>query len=704
VAHDTETPKDGDLQRYLRTLLERRWAMVFAFAVGAVSYVWWAVHQVRLYQSTATVIVESQPPQVFGAEVRDVVQIGPGQGYYMQDYIQTQRRVLTSDSLVRRVIDRLNLQDDREFWGGVPPQPIERQVYTFASTLTADALLDTQIIAVKFVHRDPRQAKRAVDAVVDEYIESNLQLRDVSNTNASRFLAGEADQLRHGVAAAEMALFEFKRKNDLLSVGIEDRVNNVTRTIDKLTDALTDARLRKGQRQTEADGLAKLLDVDPVGLTSGSGSDALGTLKRDVVDEERKLSELKARYHEEHPLVKQQAAKVTSVQAALHHEIALQLRGAGALADQAADQEHKIAAQLDLAKQEGARVTRLEIEYAKLKREADALSKQYQLVQNRDKETELASQVKVNNLRVMDYARIPTIPVSPHLQRAAVTTLLLSLICGMVLAFLLDALDRSIKTRVDVETKLGMPFLGMLPRLANLKSDMVVAEEPTSQMAEQARLIRTNLMFAGINRQLKRLLFTSALPREGKTLSSVSIASALAQAGQRVLIVDADLRRPRLHSALKLDGTVGVTNVLLGSVPLDKAIVPTIVPNLSALFCGPVPPSPAELVEGNQFRELLEQCSEKFDRVIIDSPPAIPVSDPAILSGLCDGVVLVVRSGKTPHEQAARAARTLSNMSARILGVVLNDVDAVAGGYGYGYGYGYGAKKYGRSRRERKRA
>jgi len=209
-------------------------------------------------------------------------------------------------------------------------------------------------------------------------------------------------------------------------------------------------------------------------------------------------------------------------------------------------------------------------------------------------------------------------------------------------------------------------------------------------------------MFAGLNRQLKRLLITSPLPREGKTLTSVSIAIALAQAGQKVLIVDADLRRPRLHAALQLDGSVGVTSVLICSEALEKAIIPTSVPNLSALFCGPIPPSPAELIEGAQFRELMERCAEKFDRVLIDSPPAIPVSDPAILAGQCDGVILVVRSAKTPHEQAKRAARRLKDMGARILGVVLNDVDAVSGGYGYGYGYGYSAKEA--SGRARKRA
>jgi capsular exopolysaccharide synthesis family protein len=686
VPDETEHGKrEFDLQRYLRTVRERGWVLVVTAVLGAAMFAVWASRQVRIYQATATVIVDRQPPQVFGGEVRDVMQMGPGEAYYMQDYIQTQRHVVTSDSLVRRAIDRLKLGGDRTFWGGDPPATREAQVEAFAGGLAADAVVDTHLISVTFLHSDPVQAKRAVDGVVDEFIESNVAERDVGNVNASRFLATQADELRKQLADSELALYEFKRKNDLLSVALEDRINNVARTIDKLNDALTEARLRKVARSAEAEELGKMVGADPSGLAPAAG-DPLGNLKHELVEDERRLGELKARYQEAHPLVQQQAAKVAAVQAALHREVALQLRAAQARTNEALDQEKKIAAQLETAKQEGLRITRLEVEYNKLKREADAVGKQYVMVQNRTKEAELAAQVKVNNLRVLDYARVPTVPVSPHVSRAAMAAAVLSLVAGLLLAFLLDALDRSIKTPADVEARLGLPFLGTLPRfVAKGNPDRVVAEQPQSPVAEHCRLIRTNLMFAGLNRQLRRFLVTSPVSREGKTLTCVSLGIVMAQAGQKVLLIDADLRRPRLQAALGLDGSVGLTSVLLGAVPLAQAIQPTGIPNLSALCAGPVPPNPAELVDGARFRELLDECAEGFERVLIDSPPALPVTDPAILSGYCDGVVMVVRSGHTTYDQAQRAVRNLVDVGARLLGVVLNDSDVLRRYAGYSY-------------------
>jgi capsular exopolysaccharide synthesis family protein len=682
---------DTELHRYLMVLLERAWVIFASLVVGAALFGWWAAHQERIYQATTTIVVDATPPQVMGGDVRDVVQVGPGHYWQMQDYIQTQRRVLTSDRLAERAVTRLKLLDDAAFWGGERPASLEQAAHAFIDSVTADAVPDTQLIVVSFRHRDPQQAKRAADGLVDVYIESNEAWRDTSNASASTWLASESDDLRKRLSQSEIALYDFKRKNDLLSVSLEERINNIGRTIDKLNDALTEARLRRVARLSEADELERMNADDPDAISPAIGSPTLEMLKQQLTDEERKYSELRARYEELHPLVKQQAAKVASVQSGLKREIGRLIRGARARTNEAVEEEKKIAAQLEAAKQDGLRVTRLEVDYNKLKREAESLGKQYTLVENRTKETELASKIKVNNLHVLDYARVPGAPVSPHLGRSAAGAMVMALLIGIALALLLDALDRTIKKQEDIETGLGLPFLGPLPRVeTGARSELHVADNPSSAAAECCRVIRTNLLYAGLKQPLQRLLVTSSLAREGKTLTTISLGVAMAQAGSRVLLIDSDLRRPRLQSALGIKNDIGLTDVLLGNVTLEEAIQPTGVENLSVLLSGGVPPNPAEVIESASFRALLDACAERYDRVVLDSPPALPVTDPAILGGYCDGVVLVVRSGRTGKAQARRARQTLTDVGARLLGVVLNDCVPRAYGYRYGYGYGYG--------------
>ena len=682
---------ESEILRYARTLSERRWAFLTALLVGAAAFALWAPRQPKIYEATASIIVDYQPPQVLGGEVHDVFPMGPGQVYGMQDYIQTQRRVLISDMLIRHIIERLKLQSDKGFWGGAPPAKLSDAVEAFSGGLSAEPVLDTQIIEVRFLHGDPAQAKRAVDGVVDAYLENNLEQRDVWNVSASKWLAGEGDELRARLAKSELALYEFKQKNDLLSVSLEDRINNTSREIDRLVEALTEVRLRKVARASEAEELGKMVENDP-GAVAPTSSDALAGLKHTLADEQRRLGELRERYQDTHPQVRQQAAKVAAVEAAIRRETQTLVRGAQARTNEAVAQEGKIAAQLEKAKQEGLRITRLELEFNKLKREAEALAKQYQLVQNRTKETELASRIKSNNLRVLDYARLPRVPKSPRLMRAGVLFGFFSLIGGILFVFLLDALDRSMKTPEDIESKLQLPFLGTFPRVAGDERARLVADHPMSAAAECCRLIRTNLLFSGLARPLNRILVTSPVAREGKTTITLNLGIIMAQAGQKVLVIDGDLRKPSVRAALGISSTVGLTDVLLGTVRLEDAIQPTGIPNLTVLCAGHSPPNPAELVDGPGFRQLLDQCAERFERVLVDSPPALPLTDPGILARHCDGVVVVVRSRKTRFDQARRATRMLVDVGAHMLGAVLNDFEQKGRGYGE-YRYGASASR-----------
>ena len=691
------TASEGaELQRYIGVLLDRRWVLVAILFVLQIAAVLWTSAQPKIYETRASILVEASVPQALGSAVQDSIDPSPANFYMVQDFLQTSRKVLTSDSLARRAAARLRLIEEPGFFGkGPAPTRIEDAAEVLLTHYTADVVAETRLLLVTARHTDPAWAKKIADAVADEFVADAEQNRETTTQRTSQQLADELDLLRKSLHDAEVALYEFKSKHDMLSVNLEDRANQVARQIDKYTDALTEVRLRKLQRQSQLQELKKLKEVDPLHvpvLTGGTEMPSLlGDLRRTYAEEQRRLAELRARYQDSHPQVQQQNSKVEQLLRELGREVQVALDAATLRYNETLSDEQKILGEVERLKQDGLRISRLEIEYNKLKRDSDSFQKQYNMVLNRTKETGMVGRLRLRSLRVLDYARLPRVAVSPRLRVAIGLMFVVGLLLGVIAAFALDALDRTLKTHDDIELHLGLPLLGMLPRFVadgrgRHPPDLYVAYHPRSTVAEACRAIRTNLMFAGTERPLRVILLTSSMAREGKTLSCLSLGTVLAKAGERTLIIDCDLRRPRIARALGFGGTLGLTSVLVGEATLEEAVRSSPVDNLFVLPSGPSPPNPAELLNGSHFRALLAELAEKYDRVLLDSPPAVPVTDPAILATSVDGVVLVVRHAATHRDAARRAAHHIQDVGGNIVGVVLNEIDTAAKGYRSYYG------------------
>jgi capsular exopolysaccharide synthesis family protein len=274
--------------------------------------------------------------------------------------------------------------------------------------------------------------------------------------------------------------------------------------------------------------------------------------------------------------------------------------------------------------------------------------------------------------------------------------LVLGLLFGLLLAFVVESLDTTVKTPEAAEELVGAPLLGMIPMLSQAKQhlianaperDLVVFKDPTSIAAEACRSIRTNLMFISAQKDFQVFSVTSPGPQDGKTTVAINLATTMAQAGGRILLIDADMRKPRIHKSFGLKSDRGLSTVITGDIQLKDATCRSEIPNLDVLPCGPMPPNPAELLHTERFRQILAECRASYDRVILDSPPIAPVTDPAIIGNATDGVVLVLRAGHTTRDAAKFARRQLGDAGARILGLVINQTDRKGGGYGYGYGY-----------------
>lgn len=290
-------------------------------------------------------------------------------------------------------------------------------------------------------------------------------------------------------------------------------------------------------------------------------------------------------------------------------------------------------------------------------------------------------------------------PIRPNVPQTTFLGIVGGLLAGLALAFLLEFLDSSVTSQSEIEERLGLTFLGFVPSIPTsdgTSKDLHIHREPKSHIAECTRAVRTNLLFMSPDKPLKRMLVTSSGPQEGKSTTAINLAIAMAQSGQRVLIVDTDMRRPRLHRAFGVPNDLGVSSIVVGEGKLEDAIKTTEVPGVYLLPCGPVPPNPAELLHTRAFGELLETLEARFDRVLLDSPPVGAVADAVVLATQVNGVVMVLKAGVTNRDVARRTLRALNDVKATMLGAVLNDVNLERSRYGdYSYGYSYRYYGYG---------
>ena len=358
------------------------------------------------------------------------------------------------------------------------------------------------------------------------------------------------------------------------------------------------------------------------------------------------------------------------------------------------DTESGLSKWMHQEKQQALELAKLEVEYRPMARDAENNSKVFGQISQRQKEIDLTGLLRANNVRTLDRATAPRAPSSPRPMLNLTAGFFVGGVLGLLLAFGIEALDNTVKTPEAAEALVGAPLLGVLPMLSQTnprsiegapERDLTVFKDPASLAAESCRSIRTNIMFLSAQREVRVFVVTSPGPQDGKTTAAISLAITLAQGGARVLLVDADMRKPRIHRSFGLKGERGLSTMMMGEASLGEMVCHSEVPNLDLLPCGPLPPNPAELFHTERFREILGQFRQSYDRVVLDTPPTGPVTDPAVLGSMADGVVLVLRAGHTTREAVIYARRRLTDAGARVLGLIMNRTDRKGGAYGYGY-------------------
>lgn len=729
IVAEPSAEEENKLRQYLQVLLKRKWLilMVTVLVIGAAAL--WTFSRTRIYRAKATLLISQRAPQVLGKEVSEVVEMSSGSFWRNKEHMLTQERVLRSMTLARRVARSLNLARDKSFWGAAFAQPdkkrtVEDAAKRLRALVRASRVRGANILQVAVDHESPKMAARLANAMTKEYMQQNLEYKLSSTVGAVKWLSDQLDDLKKELEKAELALYEFKKKNNVISVSFEDKQSLLRRRGEALNEALTQLQIKRmsleaRRREIQAAVAKANGDVLKLAANPVMASNAVQRLKRRYMEQRTKYESLRERYLDAHPLVRQAKIRVSRSRTDLQREIKNALSAAKAEYREAVTNEKKLAGALQAAKDDALSINRREVVYRRLKRNQEHTAKLYQLVLTRLKESDLSSQLRVSNIRQLDRAQAPLVPVSPRIKLNLLLGTVLGLLLGIGLAFLVDLLDTTIKSQDEVEAISGLMLLGRIPRIPGThpkrsgkrpdpkpEFDLIVHRDPKSAIAEACRSIRTNLLFASPDRALRTILVTSPGPREGKTTTAASLAITMAQSGGRVLLIDTDMRRPRVHRIFGVPGGEGVTSVLLGDSALADVVKTTDVPNLFALPCGPLPPNPAELCLTESFKKLVAEAGHQFDRVVLDSPPVMVVTDAVVLSTLVDGVVVVARGAQTARIALRDTVRQVSDVGARHLGVVLNDMDQQRRGYGYyryrrygGYGrYGYG--NYGDSEEE----
>jgi len=688
---ERELTKD-DLRAYWR-VFRKRWPIVAVVtAVALAVAAGWLHRQPKIYEAACQIVIEPSSPQVLQG-VKDVVELGTGNYWMTKEFNETQYRIIQSTPVALRTAERLALAHDPDFRELAGNQGQAALAQIIRGRLRVEPLKETRIGAIIVSDTKPERAALIANTIADTYLEYNLDYKLDGARSANSWLSEKTFEFKKKLRDSELGLYEFRRERNLLAVGLDDKQSMTAQNLQTINAELGKVHLKRiemeANRQLIQDALNDISDSESI--PEVRSDDSVVHLRATFIQLTKEQAELAGKYGPSHPKVTAMQKELESITQAYRREIASVLSTLENRFKFILNQEKVLGRELDKANKDAVDLSKVELEYRPLARESEEELKVYNLLSAREREIDLTGLLRTNNARILERARVPHAPVRPRSLQTMMLALLIGLVGGTCVTLLVEALDNRLKSPADIEAFLGIQVLGLIPLIGDNREgaerirerDLGIFHDPKSQAAEFCRSLRTNILFMSPDHPLRTIVVTSPNPQEGKTATSINLAITMAEAGGRVLIIDTDMRRPRLHHSFGVPNSAGISTLVMGSSTLEDVIKKTDVPNLDVLPCGPLPINPSELLHANRFATVLRDCAQRYDRVILDSPPTSAVTDPAILGNLCDGVLLVVKSGRTKRESAAMACHQLLAAQAKILGVIVNGIDFTNPEYGY---------------------
>jgi succinoglycan biosynthesis transport protein ExoP len=708
---------DAHLVSYLRILHKRRWTALTAFLIVLGTVTVYTFTATPVFSARTQILIENDNPNVVKfEEVLD-------QNKASNDYYQTQYRILQSRALARRTLDAEKLWahpliDPLTARKAVSMNPLSwpagasnavqgwlsgaatdatstddakesaaqsRVIDAFLKDLSVSPIRNSRLVDVSYRSPDAALSSRVANALARQYIEQNLEFRFLATQEATQFLNERTAEQRKALEKSEQALQQYREKTGAMA--LEDRQNIVVQRLADLNAAVTRARTDRIEKESVYNQIRTIqsdrtaIDTFPAILNNVF----IQQLKGQLTELQRSQAQLGEKLGARHPEMLKVQSAIDTTETRISAEVQKVVQALRNDYQAALANERSLQVSLDQQRAEAQELNRAGIQYGVLQRDATSNQSMFTGLLERSRETGISGELKTSNIRIVDPAETPRRPASPNKLTNLSLATFGGAFLGLGLAFFFEYLDSRIKQPDEIKAQLGLPFLGMIPSFdpKETTGPPLIGNGMPHEFSEAFRAIRTNVLFSSADEGSKSIVVTSTGPGEGKSVVSANIAKSLALAGQRVLLMDADMRRPKTHEIFGVSVEPGLSNLLVGESKASETVKRTLTPNLWLMAAGKLPPNPAELLGSKRFREFMATLRDHFDWVIIDSPPVMAVTDASVIAHNATGVVFVVAAEMTSKGAAKAALDQLDAAKAKYVGGILNRVDVKRNSYYY---------------------
>ena len=734
VAYYPSPDDEIHLRDYVQIILRRKWIVITVLVTVLTTVTIGTFMTKPQYRATTTIKINKTNPNILS--FKDVYSIElPEEGYD-----ETQFKVLKSRNLAKRVIRQMKLDATPEF--SRQPAGLKQAAASFLKkpeTLNGEDGIDpslvngfisrvevmpqknSRLVNVSFTSYDPDMAARVTNAIAKSFVDLDIESKFEATQQAREWLEKQLDAMKAKVEQAEEKLNQYAGRNEIifLETKVDDdgkggsSENLVSKKLASLSSELIAATSERIQKEALYNEL-KGGDAESSSLVMNSP--LMQSLRKEQATLESEYNQNLKIYKPDYPKMVKLKELIDQISKRMATEAKKIVNSTRKDFEAAVKKESYLKAAFEKQKQEALDLNNRAVQYQILKREADTNKELYNGLLQRLKETGISASLTASNIQILDRAEVPKAPFKPNSRRNILLALIVGLFGGVGLAFFTEYLDNTIKTPEDIEKRMFMPSLGIVP-LYNagtaaeiplhkkkrrrrkavaypegrpLPLEYISYLDSKHQLSEAYSSIRTFLLFSSADKPPKVMMVTSSRRQEGKTTTSINTAISLTKSNAKAVLIDADMRRPRIHKVFKLGNEDGLSSFLSGNRAFgDDLIKHTDIPNLDVITSGPLPPNPAELLSSYRLRELIDGLSPLYNFIIFDTPPLLGLADAAIASTLADGVILVVRSGSTPRDAAVQARKVLESVNAKVLGVVLNAINENNLKYGHSYYHYY---------------